>query len=189
MPVGYKIPQDVEYAEYGDQVPAVNYQKFVEGLKLGLVPVEAAKATGVKNHSDFLARAMDNPWVQEQVRLIREEIQQKQDWSRDRVLGIVEEAIDMARMQAVPGDMLKGVQEINKMCGYYAPEEKHITLDSKEGKIQHEFETMDEDMLLELAGKERDAIEAEFERLDDVHRRREIEGPVSGEEAGEGGSP
>lgn len=180
MPVGYKIPQNLSFGTA--RVPAESYQKFVEGLKYGLIPAEAARAAGVKNITEFLDRAMKNEWVKNEVEALRSEIQQKQEWTRERVLGIVEEAIDMSRLQGAPGDMIKGVQEINKMCGYYAPEQREITVESKEGGIRANIETMDERRLLELAGEELDYIEVEFERLDEVYGR-EVESSKRSEES------
>ena len=85
---------------------------------------------------------------------------------------MVVKAYDIAEVQAVPGDMVRACTELNKMLGYYAPEEKVITLDTREGQISHDLSTMDEDKLLELAGAERDAIEGEFERLDTIHEEQ-----------------
>lgn len=163
----YMVPKNVLPPE--EQVPPSEYQqKFVEGIQMGMVPNQAAHYAGVdsENISKFVKRAMQNAWVVAQVEKVRDDMAEKADYSRDRVLGIVDEAIDMARMQASPADMLKGVNELNKMLGYYAPEKKEITTNSAANRVQTEFEAMSQEELLELVGKQLDPIEVEFEVLD-----------------------
>lgn len=159
------IPKDVETG--GSTVPKPTQLKFIEGLKAGMQPLQAAKYAGSKDPARFIQRTMELEWVQVEVKKIRDEMEQQMSMSRQRVQDMVLDAFDMAKIQALPGDMIRACAELNKMLGYYAPEEK--TLNIKTSNIQEELATMDEDELLELARMERDAIEAEFEELDEIH--------------------
>jgi hypothetical protein len=136
-------------------------------LKLGMMPREAAKYAKVSNPTDFISRAMKDPWVIEQAKQIRDEMESKMEMSREKVQSMVVKAYDMAELQAVPGDMVRACAELNKMLGYYAPEEKVVSIQS--GQLAEDLATMDEDKLLELAGQELDYIEGEFEALDEIH--------------------
>lgn len=162
----YIIPKD---AQFDGPPPQPTYVRFVEGVKIGMLPEEAARYAGIKSTHDFIDRAMKNPWVQQQIKEIRDEFEAKAQMSRNRVQDMVIKAYDMAEIQALPGDMIRACAELNKMLGYYAPEEKTITLETREGQLRAEYEIMDEEELLALAGQERDAIEAEFEELDMIH--------------------
>lgn len=167
----YYPPDNIKYPEA--RVPTPRQLKFVDGLRMGLIPNEAAKAAGAKHPKSLVRSAMSNPWVILQAKEIRDEIEQKMSMSRQKVQDIIMTAIGMAKLQAIPADMIRGAAELNKMLGYYAPEEKVISLDSTEGKIATELETMTEAELLALAGKELDVIEAEFEVLDLIHEEED----------------
>ena len=161
----FVVPMDVEFG--GKAPPEQTYIRFVEGLKLGMLPLEAAGYAKIKDKHRFVQRAMSHFWVQEQVKQIRDEFESKMKMSRQKVQDMVVKAYDIAEIQAIPGDMVRACAELNKMLGYYAPEEKVINV--KANQLQQDLTTMDEDLLLELAGQERDSIEAEFEVLDEIH--------------------
>jgi len=143
--------------------------KFVEGLRMGMMPVEAARYAGstASNITSFVQKAMSDPYVKAQLAEIQKENEEKHVISRQKVTDIVIKAIDMADLQGLPGDMLRGAAELNKMNGYYAPEKKEITTNSAAGRVQSQFESMDQDELLEMVGQERSFIEVEFELLEE----------------------
>lgn len=135
---------------------------------MGMLPEEAAKYAGSKdNPTRYVQNVMENWWVKQQVKEIRDELEAKMEMSRTKVQDMVVKAYDMAEIQALPGDMIRACSELNKMLGYYAPEEK--TLNVKSSQLAEDLSTMDEEELLRLAGEEADAIEGEFEELDDIH--------------------
>lgn len=164
MPRDYVVPKDVETG--GKTVPKPQQLRFVEGLKMGMLPEQAAKYAGSTDPARFVQRNMQLEWVQVEVKKIRDEMEQQMSMSRQKVQDMVVEAYDMAKIQAMPGDMIRACGELNKMLGYYAPEEKTINI--KASRVQEELSVMDEEELLELAGMERDAIEGEFELLDEI---------------------
>ena len=69
-------------------------------------------------------------------------------------------------MIADPMAIIRGAQELNKMCGFYAPEEKRITLNTNQKKLIEKYDHMTDEELALAASKEADVIEGEFEELD-----------------------
>jgi len=87
--------------------------------------------------------------------------------TREKVQALVMEAVDMGRTLADPLAMIRGAQELNKMCGFYAPEEKRVILTSEQRRTITQFDDMsDEDIAKMLqSGNMAEAIEAEFEEI------------------------
>ena len=137
--------------------------KFVEGVMMGLSDTEAMKRAGYGHSQNQLALLKKNPWVQKQLQGMINQVINRGRTSRAAVEEIVLEAVDIARIKAEPGDMIRGAAELSKMNGYYAPEQKQISLDGHI-EVQH-LEAMSDTQLLELLGDEPDSIEAEFERI------------------------
>ena len=76
------------------------------------------------------------------------------------------EAIDMAKDMRQPGGMISGYKEIGRMCGFYEPERREITLSVDGQRMIEQMRTISKEKLLELAS-EQDAIEAQFEVVSD----------------------
>jgi DNA-binding CsgD family transcriptional regulator len=68
----------------------------------------------------------------------------------DMIAGMME-AIDVARLAADPGSMIRGWSEIGKALGFYAPEKVEVTLNINQRNIQSKFEVMSDDQLLAIA--------------------------------------
>jgi len=143
----------------------LKHAKFVEGIMMGMTDVQAFKRAGyTQNCADTLNNLKKNPWVVEQLNKVVDNVSHRARVTRTKVEGIVLEAVDIARMKAEPGDMIRGASELNRMNGYYAAEKKEISL---EGHIEvQQIEALSDTELLELLGDKPDAIEAEFERID-----------------------
>lgn len=138
--------------------------KFVEGVMMGMPASDAYKRAGYKHSHHGVSLIQKDEWVKEQLQKVINTTVNKGRTSRETVEGIVLEAIDIARIKAEPGDMIRGASELSKMNGYYAAEKKEISV---EGHIEvQQMEAMSDTELLELLGDEPDAIEAEFERID-----------------------
>ena len=88
-------------------------------------------------------------------------------YDREKVMEIIEDAVEIARIQGDPRTMISGAQEFNKMQGFYAPERKHVTLETDKDARLKQIEEMDEQQLLEALGKEQPYIDAEFQELPD----------------------
>lgn len=70
--------------------------------------------------------------------------------TRKKVMDGLLEAAEMAKLMAEPASMVSAWREIGKMCGYYAPVEKKITI-STDGK-RARMERMTDAELEELVG-------------------------------------
>lgn len=76
----------------------------------------------------------------------------------------LKEAIDDAKILADPSAQISGWREIAKICGYYAPEIKSITLTAGQLQKRGELEVLSDEQLLELI--KAPAIEGHFTRLE-----------------------
>jgi hypothetical protein len=153
--------------------PSQQQDTFLQGLDLGLTPTQAAKRANYKDPRNSAKQLMAMPHLSEKIKEIVHKVRKEYALSRADVQRGIMEAIEMARLQADPLVMIRGFQEVNKMCGYYAPEEKRITLtDAQAGGIQ-QMQTMPLDELINLA--EGEIIEAEL--LDDPEEPKYIEAP------------
>lgn len=142
----------------------MNKVKFVEGILMGMNDKQAAQHAGLSGAKHQLKRLRDDPWVNEQIQNIAQSHIHNGAVTKQKVEGIVLEAIDIARIKAEPGDMIRGASELSKMNGYYAPEKKEISLDGEVAIRQ--IETMSDAELLQMLGQEQPAIEVEFERIE-----------------------
>lgn len=142
-------------------------RKYLEGIYMGMGKLAAARFAGSSSPSSYVGIMNDDPWIQGEIEIYREKQREDMEMSREKVQAIVLDAIDMAKLTADPTAMIRGAQELNKMCGYYAPEKKEVTVEGSLRRIQTEFEHMSEVELLEAIGQEQDAIEGEFELLEE----------------------
>jgi phage terminase small subunit len=76
---------------------------------------------------------LTRPDVAQGVRAGQAEIAAKAQLSRTAVMHGFLEAIELGRSRADAGAMIAGWREVAKMCGFYAPERKHIELMSTAG--------------------------------------------------------
>ena len=129
----------------------------------GMMPQDAARAAGYrgKNAVERLKKMNVEAEVIEKI----QEITRESYYTRDRVLEVTEEAINVARVGGDAGSMIRGVQEINKMQGYYAPEAKIVLLDHRHEVRQSQIQEMPESELLKRLGKEPAFIDADFEEV------------------------
>lgn len=139
------------------------YVEFLNGLEYGLTPTQAAKRAKYKDPKSSASKLLRTPELQKRIGEINNMKRQEFSISRAKVQQGISDAIEMARLQADPVAMIRGFQEVNKMCGYYAPEEKRITLTDNQSHSVRELRTMPLQELIERADGE--IIEGEL--LDD----------------------
>lgn len=82
--------------------------------------------------------------------------------TKKRVMDMLEEAYDCAKLVNEPSSMVAAAREIGKMCGYYEPE-KHIHIHAG-AKLVEKMQTLSDEELLEVMEKE-GALEGVFKRL------------------------
>lgn len=130
---------------------------------MGLTPTQAAKRAKFSDPRKAAKRLMATPELAERIKEITVTIRKEFAISRMDVQKGIAEAIEMARLQADPVAMIRGWQEVNKMCGFYAPEERKITLTDGQSGSLRAMQVMPLHELIDLA--EGEIIEAEL--LDD----------------------
>jgi phage terminase small subunit len=91
----------------------------------------------------------------------RQEIEEISTLRRCDVLNLLVEAIDMARSQGDPANMIGGAREIAKMMGYYAPETRRIELTGDSLALQRHIQDMTDADLIDLASRRARVIEGE----------------------------
>jgi hypothetical protein len=139
--------------------------KYTANRISGMLPTTAAKYAGYKNPNSAVTQLKRDTNVERDVMEKIEEISREAYYTRDRVLEVTEEAINVARVGGDAGSMIRGVQEINKMQGFYAPEAKIVVLDHRHEVRQNQIQEMPEEELLKRLGKQPAFIDAEFEEV------------------------
>lgn len=134
---------------------------FVDLLVKGKPPVVAARLAGYASPETMGTVLSKQPKVQAAVRYLYGKHEKLLDISRKRVLEGFMEAIEMAKVQADPREMISGWREIGRMCGYYAPEVKKVDITVTSKRVIDRLETLSDDELLRLVDESQQTIEAE----------------------------
>lgn len=132
----------------------------------GIPPTQAARLAGYTNPKESCRDLEKMPDIQDIIAANISNSRLEAKYTRDATLGVIEEAINMAKLIADPSSMIRGAQEINKMQGYYAPETKEIVLSDDTANKLNQISQLSEAELLERLGKNEAYIDAEFERID-----------------------
>lgn len=147
------------------------HRQFIDGLEMGLSPTQSAKRAKYTDPRSSARDIMKVPEVAEEVAVLTANTRKEFAITRSQVQAGIAKAINMAELQADPMAMIRGWQEVNKMCGYYAPEEKRITLTSDQSGDLRRMQTMPLNELIDMADGE--IIEAEL--LDDPEELRDLD--------------
>lgn len=84
--------------------------------------------------------------------------------TRQKVMTMLQDAYDMAKIQSDPSVMVAAAREIGKMCGYYEAEVKiNINVAGKIDKLN----TMTDEQLMEIIEQKGDLFEGEAIRVAD----------------------
>ncbi len=141
-------------------------QKFVDGIEMGLKPTQAAKAAGYSKPPQAAHQQMQKAPVKAALDTIHQRTRKNLRMTREKVEGGIMRAIEMAELQADPQSMIRGYAEINRMCGFYAPEQKEVKLSTNARRAKTQFESMPEEELLKILSSD-DVIDGEFEEVED----------------------
>jgi len=128
--------------------------RFIDNMELGLTQSQAAKAAGFKDPRQAGYKLMKRPRVQAELKVRRDRLAKEHEWTREKVMAGIADAIDQARLLGDPSAMIRGFQEINKMCGFHAPEEKVLRLTDDQENMQRKLRTLTEEELLRIAAEE-----------------------------------
>ena len=144
-------------------------EEFAELVGQGLSPTQAGKRIGVTSESG-VRKYNNDPFIKNILKRVHNENIRALQMTREKVQAIVMEAVDMGRTLADPLAMIRGAQEINKMCGYYAAEEKKIILTTEQRRVITQFDDMSDEDIAKMveSGNMQEAIEAEFEEIEEA---------------------
>lgn len=105
--------------------------------------------------------------------------------SREKVMGMLQEAFDMAKLQAEPMSMVAAAREIGKMCGYYAPVERRIKI---EGNVTlDKMNKLSDQELLELVGHANEHLGNAIQQIAHEEDYRDAASPLAGHATGHSG--
>jgi phage terminase small subunit len=126
---------------------------FVDAVAAGQSATEAAKAAGYSAASAHVrgCRLMKVKAVQDALAEKRAEIAEELELTREKVMRGLLEAVEIARLQADPGAMVKAWSELARMCGYYAPVKQQVDVSVSAKRMVDQFEVMSDAELLRLA--------------------------------------
>lgn len=133
----------------------------------GIPPTQSARLAGYKNPRESCRDLEKNPEIADEIASYKAKNRQQAKWTRDKVMERLENAVDMAEMATDPSSMVRGLQEINKMQGYYAPETKELVLADDVSQKLDQISQLSEAELLEKLGKQQAYIDAEFEVVEE----------------------
>lgn len=110
---------------------------------------DALRAAGYNPNN--AANVIRHESVQDMLKEARAQVEDLTTIKRLDVLNIFMEAIDMARIQADPANMINGADKVAKMMGYYAPETKLVALTTDQNVLKSKLRALSDDDLYRLA--------------------------------------
>ncbi len=143
-------------------------RRYIDNRRMGMDERPALLAAGYKDVQSARVSLKTRPLVQAELAQMYGEARKKANVTRDDVLAGFQEAINDAKLAGDPATQIKGWTEIGKMCGFYAPEERKITVDITQTELLKQIDSMSTEELLELAEQDSlEVIEAEYEVVED----------------------
>lgn len=130
---------------------------------------EICRQAGVKP-SQVAQWKLKSPAFRRQLDIEYNRTQQAAGMDRKQVLQGILEAIEIAKDMRQPSSMISGWKEVGRMCGFYEPERREITLSVDKKAVMEELKSMSTSELLEYASKkeaEDNALDVEFEVIED----------------------
>lgn len=91
------------------------------------------------------------PVVREGLSKGRAELAANHGVTRGGIIAEMQDAVLIARKSNDPQSMIKGLSEIAKMLGFYAPEEKRVNLTMSQERMKRGLENLTDEALLRMA--------------------------------------
>jgi phage terminase small subunit len=126
-------------------------KQYVHHRARGLPREQSALLAGYSDQGINLTKLEKSVSVQEELARIKALTVENTGVTKEKVVEMLKEAADMAKLQADPMGMVSAARELGKMLGFYAPEVKKITRDINKDDLQKLLSEMPEDELLRLA--------------------------------------
>lgn len=89
--------------------------------------------------------------------------QKAANMSRKKVMDGMLEAIDLARILEKPTAMISGWKEVGRMCGFYEPDRKEITLNVQGAQLEKELKSLPREELYRLMEQHGESLDSIIE--------------------------
>lgn len=128
-------------------IVAERVEQVAQAAVDGKTQVEIALEAGYATQSGA-QHALKVPEVQARIKEIREDLEDTVKIKRIDVINGFLDSIEMAKLAADPGSMIRGWTEIGKMLGHYAPEVKKVELSMNQRALMNKYEAMSDEELM-----------------------------------------
>ncbi|MFM1891544.1 MAG: hypothetical protein RLZ44_621 [Pseudomonadota bacterium] len=130
---------------------------YVAARIQGFSPMQSAKRAGYADPKGEAERLEAHPEVQSALSQVRSDkkLEKQAVYTREKVFQLIEEGLEMSKATSDPMAFFKGVQEINKMQGFYAAEKHELGISPELAALQGNLAALTEAQLLEKLGEEK----------------------------------
>lgn len=123
---------------------------FVKFWAEGETITTASAKAGYADDATFAYRLVKMPNVLALYSQIKSKYEEAAQMTRQKVMDMMIESYDMAKLMAEPATMVSAAREIGKMCGYYAPVEHKVKMDVTGNIVVDRLNNMSDAELLKL---------------------------------------
>jgi len=125
-------------------------RKFVELWAQGESITSASVRAGYNDGASIAYRMVKMPNVLKLYHEEKAKYEAAGDMTRKKVMDMLLESYDMAKLMAEPASMVSAAREIGKMCGYYAPVESRVKVDVSGNVMLDRLNNLSDAELLKL---------------------------------------
>lgn len=126
---------------------------FVKFWAEGESITTASAKAGYNDAATYAYRMTKMPNVLRLYQSIKAQYEEAAQMSRQKVMDMLIESYDMAKLLAEPSTMVAAAREVGKMCGYYAPVEHKLKVDVSGNIVHTRLNSMSDSELLDLITK------------------------------------
>ena len=123
---------------------------FVKFWAEGESITTASAKAGYCDGATYAYRMVKMPNVLQLYSKIKAKYEEAGDMTRKKVMDMLLESYDMAKLMAEPSTMVAAAREVGKMCGYYAPVEHKMKVDVTGNIVVDRLNSMSDAELLKL---------------------------------------
>ena len=125
-------------------------RKFVELWAQGESITSASVRAGYNDGASIAYRMVKMPNVLKLYHEEKAKYEAAGDMTRKKVMDMLLESYEMAKLMAEPASMVSAAREVGKMCGYYAPAETRMKIDVSGNVMLDRLNNLSDAELLKL---------------------------------------
>jgi len=140
--------------------PSPQRAKYIESRLAGLSPMQAARRAGYADPGKEYKQLEVHSEVVAALHAVRNDAAARKAavYTREKVFELIEEGLQMSKSAMDPMAFFKGVQEINKMQGFYAAEKHELGISPELAALQGQLSGLTDAQLLERLGGEQGIV-------------------------------